>query len=359
MLTPALVRPARPADREAVVALLRAEKLEAAFVPDEFLVAEVDGRIVACGRLKPLSDGSNEIASVAVARDLRGEGLGATLVRRLLARARGPVHALALAPGFFARLGFSAVERAPEPLREKAEGICSSSGFLPMTWTPGSVLRDVQVRYGAIARSGGGCCADEAADYGGDLAVVPQGAHLGLGTGNPVRDAAVAPGEVVVDLGSGAGVDVFLAARRAGPTGRAIGIDATPEMVLRARAIAAEHCVANVEFHESAIERLPLPDASADVVVSNCVVNLSAEKRAVLAEAFRVLKPGGRLVVSDTLRVDGPVAVPSCDCADGAMTAEEWRARLRDAGFDAIEVAPRAPHACCGTPRVDVRARRP
>lgn len=359
MLTSALIRPALPRDRDAVVALLRAEKLEAAFVPDEFLVTEVDGRVVACGRLKPLSDGSDEVASVAVAPEVRGEGLGASIVRRLLARARGPVHALALAPGFFARLGFSAVDRAPEPLREKAEGICSSSGFVAMTWTPGAVLRDVQTRYGEIARTGGGCCADKRADYGGDLEAVPAGAHLGLGTGNPVRDAQIQSGEVVVDLGSGAGVDVFLAARRVGAMGRAIGIDATPEMVLRARALAAENGVANVEFHESPIERLPLPEAAADVVVSNCVVNLSADKRAVLAEAFRVLKPGGRLVVSDTLRVGGPVAVPSCDCADGAMTTDEWRARLLDAGFRAVEVTPRAPHVCCGTPRVDVRARRP
>lgn len=353
------LRAARPDDAAQVLALLASDNLEAGFAPDEFLVAEQGGRVVACGRLKPLADGSHELASVAVLRELRGRGLGAALVRTLLSRASGPVHALALAPAFFATLGFVPVDRAPEALREKAEGFCASSGFVPMTRARGPVLDEVRARYGAIAVAAASCCGPAASSYGAELRDVPAGAHLGLGTGNPVRDADPRPGEVVVDLGSGAGVDVFLAARRVGPSGRAIGVDATPQMIERARCLAADGGFGNVEFVEAPIERLPLADATADAVVSNCVVNLSDDKPAVLREAFRVLKPGGRLVVSDTRREGGPAARPSCDCADGALSAQEWQDALAAAGFVDVDVRAQAAHECCGTPRVDVRARKP
>lgn len=145
-------------------------------------------------------------------------------------------------------------------------------------------------------------------------------------------------------------MDVLLAARAVGPTGRVVGVDFTPEMVARARRNAQTAGLANVEIHEAPIERLPLPDASVDVIVSNCVVNLSLDKDAVLREAFRVLRPGGRFVVSDTIRLlAGPPTAVTCDCAGGAMSAGEWKRGLRKAGFADAEVEHTRTNACCGT----------
>lgn len=173
----------------------------------------------------------------------------------------------------------------------------------------------VRERYGRMAVEQGECCEPSpccgtetpaASDMGraigydeSDLATAPDGANLGLGCGNPVALASLSPGETVVDLGSGAGFDCFLAAERVGPKGRVFGVDMTPEMVERARANAAKDGIDNVEFRLGEIEALPLGDEVADVVISNCVLNLSADRPAVLAEALRVLKPGGRLMISD------------------------------------------------------------
>src|SRR4051794_10769237 len=132
-----------------------------------------------------------------------------------------------------------------------------------------------------------------------ELASIPAEANMGLSCGNPTATANLRPGEVVVDLGSGGGLDVFLAARKVGPTGKAIGIDMTPEMLARARENARRQGLDNVEFHEATIDNLPLPDASVDCVISNCVINLAPDKNAVLREIARVLKPGGRVAVSD------------------------------------------------------------
>jgi arsenite methyltransferase len=211
----------------------------------------------------------------------------------------------------------------------------------------------VRQRYGRLAVAGSSCCdAPAAAPYSPEeLASLPEGAYLALGTGHPVRAADLKPGEVALDLGSGAGVDVLLAAKRVGPQGRAIGVDFTREMVERARANARAAGAANAEFHEAPIEALPLADASVDAITSNCVVNLSADKPRVLREAFRVLKPGGRLVVSDTLRLFGPApgGAPSCDCISGAMSAGEWKRVLRAAGFADASVALEKQDACCST----------
>lgn len=196
----------------------------------------------------------------------------------------------------------------------------------------------------------GGCCApgdDPSLRVGyapGDLAAVPPGANLGLGCGNPVALAALQPGEVVLDLGSGAGFDAFLAARRVGPTGRVIGVDMTPEMIARATALAAEHGYSQVEFRLGDIEALPVADASVDVILSNCVVNLTTDKAQAFREAFRVLKPGGRLQVSDLVlaRPLPPALREDLDayaaCVSGALLKADYLEAIQSAGFAQVAV---------------------
>ncbi len=223
--------------------------------------------------------------------------------------------------------------------------------------TPPDLKRTVRQKYGEIAKNASDCgCAPsccggadtkkigEYIGYDADaLAAVPEGANLGLGCGNPLAHAAVRPGEVVLDLGSGAGMDAFLAAREVGPSGRVIGVDMTPDMVDRARANAQQAGVANVEFRLGEIERLPVADASVDLIISNCVINLSTDKPAVFAEAFRVLKPGGRLVVSDLvlkqpLSDDVRHSVEAyVGCVAGASLQTEYLGMMREAGFARVE----------------------
>jgi arsenite methyltransferase len=165
-----------------------------------------------------------------------------------------------------------------------------------------------------------------------------------LGCGNPLTVAELEPGETVLDLGSGGGLDVLLSARRVGPAGRAIGLDMTDDMLTLARRHAEHAGVDNVEFVKGTIERIPLPDASVDVVISNCVIALSSDKPAVFGGIARVLRPGGRLGVTDIL-ADGPLtdaerAARAVECLGGALTADRYRALLRDAGFVGIEVEP-------------------
>ena len=209
-----------------------------------------------------------------------------------------------------------------------------------MAANPDELREQVRGHYAKAARAASreplGCC--DSGYTAEELSRIPEGAFLGLGSGNPVRLAAPREGEVVVDLGSGAGVDVFLAADLVGPTGRAIGIDMTPEMVARARALAAEHGIRNAEFHESLMERLPIADAAADGVVSNCVINLSPDKAVIFREAFRVLKPGGRLVVSDLVKERPFELADVCGCVGGAMIRGEYLSTIREAGFRDLEV---------------------
>jgi SAM-dependent methyltransferase len=225
----------------------------------------------------------------------------------------------------------------------------------------------VRVRYSGIAEAAGdaaccgpttSCCGDVAPGtpeaksrqmgYSEDeLAAVPEGANLGLGCGNPQALAALKPGEVVIDLGSGAGFDCFLAAQQVGPSGHVIGVDMTHEMLKKARDNAAKIGAANVEFRLGELENLPVADNTADVILSNCVINLVPDKARVFQEAFRTLKPGGRLAISDVVNT-APLppelqADPAllCGCIAGAAPAATIEAWLHEAGFADVQVTPK------------------
>jgi arsenite methyltransferase len=236
-----------------------------------------------------------------------------------------------------------------------------------MTTNDSEAVRNaVRDNYAAVVRQGGvgsGCCSpktDEASCCGGgtwnggkstelgyspdELAALPQGADMALGCGNPGAIAALKVGETVVDLGSGGGIDCFLAAKKVGPTGKVIGVDMTPEMLGKARAFAAESGYENVEFRLGEIEHLPIADGTVDVIISNCVVNLSPDKPGVIAEAFRVLTPGGRLAISDIVATKPmPQALLGdlgllCGCMSGAAMVDNVQAMLAEAGFERIEI---------------------
>ena len=202
---------------------------------------------------------------------------------------------------------------------------------------------------------GGGCCSGALSPdvFGAhlydaaDRSSLPDGATLAsLGCGNPTTVAELHEGETVLDLGSGGGIDVLLSARRVGPSGRAIGLDMTPEMLTLARRNAAEAGATNVEFIEGTIESIPLPGASVDVVISNCVINLAADKGAVLAEIARVLRPGGRIGVSDVVARDDLSPAQRAErgsytgCIAGALSFAEYEAGLRAAGLVGISIRP-------------------
>lgn len=223
-----------------------------------------------------------------------------------------------------------------------------------------SIHQAVRERYGAMARSSrtgccgpGACCGGESDPISSNLYASSEVEGLpasavtaSLGCGNPTALIDLHPGDVVLDLGSGAGLDVLLSARRVGPTGKVYGLDMTGDMLALARENQRRAGVSNVEFLEGHIEAIPLPDNSVDVIISNCVINLSPDKDAVLREAFRVLKPGGRFAVSDVVvRGRVPDAVRRSlelwvGCIAGALEEDEYRARLTAAGFDDVEVEP-------------------
>jgi arsenite methyltransferase len=213
------------------------------------------------------------------------------------------------------------------------------------------LLESVKSKYGAVAESSlssddaGVTAVAQAFGYSTDeLTSIPAEANMGLSCGNPTAIASIRPGEIVVDLGSGGGLDVFLASPLVGPEGKAIGIDMTPAMIERARTNALSGGYKNVEFHLSTIDKIPLPDASVDCVISNCVINLAPDKPAVFREIARVLKPGGRLAVSDiALKSELPPEVAASmaayvGCIGGAILISDYRDWLSAAGFEHVKI---------------------
>ncbi len=225
------------------------------------------------------------------------------------------------------------------------------------------IKQSVSEHYAVFAQQGTSCCGTGSSCGCGspaeslrvgyspeELAKVPAGADLGLGCGNPIALAGLEPGETVLDLGSGAGIDCFLAAGRVGPTGSVIGVDMTPEMIARARKNAASVGVGNVEFRLGEIEHLPVNDGTVDAVISNCVINLVPDKYRAFAEAYRVLAPGGRIMVSDmVLSVDIPAELRTSvagyvACLSGAMLESDYLEAIAAAGFEQVEVVERVPY---------------
>lgn len=225
------------------------------------------------------------------------------------------------------------------------------------------IKKQVRDRYARAAKTSSSCCgpapspccgggpdwdqskASQKVGYTAEeLAAIPEDANLGLGCGNPTALAGLEPGETVLDLGSGGGIDCFLAAKKVGPSGRAIGVDMTPEMIDRARENARKTGAANVEFRLGEIENLPVADGTVDVIISNCVVNLSTDKPRVFREAFRVLRPGGRMMVSDlVLQKPLPKAIRESveayvSCIAGALVKDDYLGAIREAGFADVAV---------------------
>jgi SAM-dependent methyltransferase len=228
-----------------------------------------------------------------------------------------------------------------------------------------NIRKAVRQQYGKVAESGDtgsgcsatSCCNDSGSDakatsmelgYSNtDVNAIPDGANMGLGCGNPKAIASLKPGETVLDLGSGGGFDCFLAVKEVGESGQVIGIDMTPEMVSKARKNADNAGYSNVEFRLGEIENLPVADSVVDVIISNCVINLSPEKAKVFQESFRVLKPGGRLAISDIVataklpeKLKNDMALFT-GCMSGASSIADIENMLKDAGFDEIEIKPK------------------
>ena len=370
------IRAAALSDLDQAHALLGKAGLPIAGVADQFSagfsIAEQGGRMIGVAGVE-VYDNDGLLRSVAVDDVFRGQGVGLALVQERLhwARERGLRDMYLLtttAADFFARLGFVRVARAEAPAHMQRAPefaiICESTATtMRLALASGEDVRAVvRERYASAARAAAegeecSCCGgakskpwnpvtsnlyEEAQTQG-----LPTEALLAsLGCGNPTALARLEPGETVLDLGSGGGIDVLLSAKRVGPSGKAYGLDMTDEMLELARSNQARAGVTNVEFLKGEIENIPLPDGSVDVIISNCVINLSADKQKVIAEAYRVLKPGGRFAVSDiVVRGKMPLAIRRnvelwTGCVAGALEEQEYIDWLRGAGFDEIGVEP-------------------
>jgi arsenite methyltransferase len=248
------------------------------------------------------------------------------------------------------------VVRDPQVASPRVAGFINCMGTKLAQSSSETIREEVRRRYGATARGessscGDACCSATSADMLGysceESAIAPEAASLGLGCGNPLAIASLQPGQTVLDLGSGAGFDCFLAARAVGPSGTVIGVDMTDEMLAKARENARKNGFSNVEFRFGEIEVLPVADESVDVIISNCVINLSPEKQRVFNEAFRVLKPAGRLAVADMVATAPLPDHIKADwaaytgCMAGASQISELEEMLQEAGFDKIKIAPK------------------
>ena len=376
-------RPVRQGDIDEIRALLKDVRLPDKGLEDQlaegYIVAESDGHILGVVGVETY-DRYGLLRSLAVLPKWQGSRIGKTLVldRLYWAKSQGllSVFLLTTTPRYFEHLGFRSVDRntIPPQVRFSKEfsSICADTAAALVIPVNGDYIErreEVRSRYAAIAREVEGqsrsgelknasCCGAGAADVqviksavttglytSQELGEVPvEAAAASLGCGNPTALAELHEGEVVLDLGSGGGIDVLLSARRVGPKGKAYGLDMTDEMLAVARENQRKAGVENVEFLKGEIEAIPLPDNSIDVVISNCVINLSTDKKRVLAEAFRVLKPGGHFAVSDVVARD---AVPESlrrdpelwvGCVSGALEQTEYRDILGEAGFTDIDI---------------------
>ena len=370
-----LVRTARPSDLSAVSALLASCSLPTEGVAEQlgesYAVAEHAGEIVGVAGVER-HGAYGLLRSVAVAPQWRLAGVGSALVRdRLQWSEEAGVRSIFLlttdADRYFHRYGFRVVARdaAPAALHASREfsEICPASARL-MRLGEDAALRGVgdavREKYAKAARDaaqgdssccGGGCECSTPVTGGlydaAQVAEIPEQAlRASLGCGNPTLLASLREGETVLDLGSGGGIDVLLSARRVGASGFAYGIDMTDEMLALARENQRKAGIENAEFRKGEIESLPFAAASVDVIISNCVINLSGDKPRVLAEAFRVLKPGGRFAVSDVVvRGEIPASVRRdvelwAGCIAGALEEWQYREFLQNVGFTDIEVVP-------------------
>lgn len=236
-----------------------------------------------------------------------------------------------------------------------------------------SIKKAVKTSYGKIANGQTGCgcgcsCGDEAQHFAQgigysteELALIPETANLGLSCGNPTAIAGLKAGETVLDLGSGAGFDCFLAAAQVGHTGKVFGVDMTPEMIQKATENATKNNISNVEFRLGDIENLPIDTGTIDVIISNCVINLATDKAQVFSEIYRVLKPGGRIAISDIV-LKKPLSPELADdadayigCISGAILKDDYLAMLTAAGFSQLEVIQKSSSSCTGALTTDLK----
>jgi SAM-dependent methyltransferase/GNAT superfamily N-acetyltransferase len=353
-----------PSDQAQVLRLLAAVGLP----PDgldrtEGWVLETEGIVRGHVAVEPTAD-ALVIRSLVLDSPHRGKGFGESLMAAAEAAAAGRVLVLkteTVGP-WMERRGYrlATLEEVPASVRTTTQfsgSLCSGTPVYlkEIAMDNNAIKAAVRERYARFVTGNASCCGPATSSCGcsatfkdpslrvgyalRDVEAVPEGANLGLGCGNPVALASLKPGEVVLDLGSGAGFDAFLASRQVGPEGRVIGVDMTPEMLGRAQELAKRHGYDNVEFRQGDIEQLPVEDATVDAIISNCVINLTTDKAKAFREAFRVMKPGGRLMVSDIVLLKPlPEAIRQdldayAACVAGALQKDDYLAAIREAGF--------------------------